>query len=157
MFDELFLDSILRLLLAAGVGILAGIERDLTARPTGMRTSMLICLGACLFTLLSIHGFPETQGFDPSRVASYVVAGIGFLGGGVMIQRESKVLGLTSAAEVWLLAAIGMAIATDLLWLGVGAGLVVIPLLMILAPMSQKLSEIGEARMRRKGVEPVGD
>jgi putative Mg2+ transporter-C (MgtC) family protein len=107
---------LLRLGLALIFGMAIGIEREYRARPAGMRTMALISLGSCLFMLLSMFGFEDLQGLphvqiDPSRVASYVVAGIGFLGGGSIFlnQTKDRVRGLTTAATVWVVAAIGLA------------------------------------------------
>lgn len=113
---------LLRLGLALAFGIVIGIEREVRAQPAGMRTMALISLGSCLFMLLSMFGFEELQGqphiqIDPSRVASYVVAGIGFLGGGSIFlnQAKDRVRGLTTAATVWVVAAIGLACGTGML------------------------------------------
>jgi len=103
--------TLLRLGLALIFGIAIGIEREYRAQPAGMRTMALISLGTCLFMLISLFGFEDLQGLphmqlDPSRVASYVVAGIGFLGGGSIFlnQAKDRVRGLTTAATVWVTA-----------------------------------------------------
>ena len=115
---------LLRLGFALIFGIAIGIEREYRARPAGMRTMALISLGTCLFMLLSMFGFEDLQGLphmqiDPSRVASYVVAGIGFLGGGSIFlnQAKDRVRGLTTAATVWVVAAIGLACGAGMLLL----------------------------------------
>ena len=115
---------LLRLGLALIFGIAVGIEREYRAQPAGMRTMALISLGTCLFMLLSMFGFEDLQGLphvqiDPSRVASYVVAGIGFLGGGSIFlnQAKDRVRGLTTAATVWVVAAIGLACGAGMLLL----------------------------------------
>jgi putative Mg2+ transporter-C (MgtC) family protein len=115
---------LLRLGLALIFGIAIGLEREYRARPAGMRTMALISLGTCLFMLISLFGFEDVQGlphaqFDPSRVASYVVAGIGFLGGGSIFlnQAKDRVRGLTTAATVWVVAAIGLACGAGMLLL----------------------------------------
>lgn len=115
---------LLRLGMALVFGLAIGIEREYRSRPAGMRTMALISLGSCLFMLLSLFGFEELRGqpqtqLDPSRVASYIVAGIGFLGGGSIFlsQAKDRVKGLTTAATVWVVAAIGMACGTGMLLL----------------------------------------
>ncbi len=115
---------LLRLGLALIFGIAIGIEREYRAHPAGIRTMALISLGSCLFMLISIFGFTDLQGLphmqlDPSRVASYVVAGIGFLGGGSIFlsQARDRVKGLTTAATVWVIAAIGLACGAGMLLL----------------------------------------
>src|SRR5690606_18027030 len=85
-------------------GGVVGLERQLRGKPAGIRTSVLICLGTCFFVVLgSVFVGP---GEDPTRVLGQVVTGIGFLGAGVILTRESNVLGVTSAATIWMLAAI---------------------------------------------------
>ena len=113
---------LLRLGLALIFGIAIGIEREYRTQPAGMRTMALISLGSCLFMLLSMFGFEDLQGLphvqiDPSRVASYVVAGIGFLGGGSIFLSPTKdrVRGLTTAATVWVVAAIGLTCGAGML------------------------------------------
>jgi putative Mg2+ transporter-C (MgtC) family protein len=89
-------------------GSIIGLERQVRGKPAGIRTSVLICLGTCVFIILS-SSFNE-PGADPTRVLGQVVTGIGFLGAGVILTREGAVLGVTSAATIWMLAAIGAAI-----------------------------------------------
>jgi len=103
------LDIILRLLLAAALGAGIGYQRERANKPAGLRTHILISLGSALFTVISIFGFNGTV--DPSRVAAGVVAGIGFIGAGVILRgvRGEHVVGLTTAASIWAVAAIGMA------------------------------------------------
>ena len=101
-------EIILRILLAAFLGAVMGYQRERAKKPAGLRTHILISMGAALFTLISIYGFEADS--DPSRVAAGVVAGIGFLGAGVIFRsmRGDVVVGLTTAASVWITAAIGM-------------------------------------------------
>jgi putative Mg2+ transporter-C (MgtC) family protein len=103
------LDIILRLLLATALGAGIGYQRERANKPAGLRTHILISLGAALFTVISIFGFGS--GVDPSRVAAGVVTGIGFIGAGVILRgvRGEHVVGLTTAASIWAVAAIGMA------------------------------------------------
>jgi putative Mg2+ transporter-C (MgtC) family protein len=113
---------LLRLSLAMILGALVGFEREFREHTAGMRTNALVSLGSCLFTLISGFGFLDLLGiphvqFDPSRIASYIVAGIGFLGAGniFLSREENKVKGLTTAAAIWLVAGIGMACGAGLL------------------------------------------
>lgn len=106
-----------QLFLAVVLGSLIGTERELKGRLAGTKTHALVCLGACLFTVLSTVGFREFSlgtGFDPSRIASQIVIGIGFLGAGLIIFQQSKIQGLTTAAGIWTTAAIGMAMGLKL-------------------------------------------
>lgn len=112
-FNSQQLQIILQLILAALLGGLIGFQRKHVGKPAGMRTYALVCLGAALFTILStlaFQSFTQSPGFDPSRVAANIVVGIGFLGAGVIIFRTGKVQGLTTAAGLWVAAAIGMAV-----------------------------------------------
>lgn len=106
-------DPLLRLALAATLGALVGREREAHGRPAGLRTYILVSMGACLFTLVSIYGFP---GSDAARVAAQIVTGIGFIGAGTIIQAQSSVRGVTTAAGIWAIAAVGMAAGAGL-WL----------------------------------------
>ena len=107
------LQMVLRLLLATGLGAAIGYQRERYGKPAGLRTHMLICIGAALFTIASIHGFGI--GADPARVAAGIVAGIGFLGAGAIIRRgEGIIAGLTAAATIWAVAAVGIAAGAGL-------------------------------------------
>ncbi len=109
-------DNLVRLSVAAGLGGLIGLERELRDREAGFRTHILVCLGSALFTIVSAYGF---RGFltsgdqviraDPTRIAAQIVTGIGFLGAGAIIRQGFSVRGLTTAATLWVSAAIGIA------------------------------------------------
>jgi len=102
------LTIVLRLLLAAALGAAIGYQRERAGKPAGLRTHVLICLGAALFTIASIYGFGPAS--DPSRVAAGVLVGVGFLGAGVIMRTgEGIVAGLTTAATMWAVAGIGLA------------------------------------------------
>lgn len=122
-------DLVLRVVLSAVLGGVVGLERELRDQPAGFRTHMLVSLGAALFTLagayvggISSRGGVRVQ-LDPTRVAAQVVTGIGFLGAGAIIRHGVNVRGLTTAASLWVTAAIGMAVALGL-WLGAVATVV---------------------------------
>jgi len=103
----------LRLLLATALGAIIGFQRERAKKPAGLRTHILICLGAALFTAASIYGFGPAS--DPARVAAGVLVGIGFLGAGAIIRTgEGIVAGLTTAATIWAVAAIGLAAGAGL-------------------------------------------
>jgi putative Mg2+ transporter-C (MgtC) family protein len=112
-------DIIERLLAAAAFGSLIGFERERLLWAAGIRTHMLVCVGACLFMIVSAFGFSlslsqEHVVLDPSRVAAQVVSGIGFLGAGAILARGEIVRGLTTAASIWTVAAIGLAVGGGL-------------------------------------------
>ncbi len=103
-------EILLRLLVAAGLGAAIGVERDLHRRPAGIRTSMFVCLATALFTILSgelAHALGDTSG---TRIASNIVQGIGFLGAGAILRDSASVIGMTTAATIFVEAAIGMAV-----------------------------------------------
>jgi putative Mg2+ transporter-C (MgtC) family protein len=109
-------DNLARLTLAAALGGAIGFERELRDREAGLRTHLLVCLGSALFTIVSAYGFREflTSGdqvirADPTRIAAQIVTGIGFLGAGAIIRQGLSVRGLTTAATLWVAAAIGIA------------------------------------------------
>jgi putative Mg2+ transporter-C (MgtC) family protein len=107
-------ETIVRVAVAAGLGAAIGLERELDEKAAGLRTNVLVSVGSALFTLVGAYGFSEfSQGrdvsFDPSRVAAQIVTGIGFLGAGVIFRQGLTVRGLTTAASLWLVAAVGMA------------------------------------------------
>jgi len=111
--DDLYGEFLVRILLASLLGGLIGLERDIHGRAAGLRTHLLVSLGAAVFTILSgvISNNAATSGFtsDPARIAAQIVSGIGFLGAGVIIKEGVNVRGLTTAACLWTVAAIGMA------------------------------------------------
>ena len=124
---------LLRLLVAALCGALIGWEREQVQRPAGLRTYMLVCFGSALFTLLSITAFATTGStIDPGRIAAQVVVGIGFLGAGTVFREGNTVRGLTTAAGLWAMAAIGMAVGAKQYLLGViSTGIVLIILVLV--------------------------
>jgi putative Mg2+ transporter-C (MgtC) family protein len=110
-------EALLRIVIAAGLGGAIGVEREIREREAGLRTHMLVSVGSALFTIVSAYGFHEflTSGqavvrADPSRIAAQIVTGIGFLGAGAIIRQGLSIRGLTTAATLWVVAAIGMAV-----------------------------------------------
>ena len=118
------LELLARLLLAAVLGGAIGAERELNDQPAGLRTHMLLTIGACLFTLISAYGFG--RGSDPSRIAAQVVTGIGFLGGGAIVRHGLTVKGVTTAASIWATASVGLAIGAGSYVLGTGGAVLVV-------------------------------
>lgn len=114
------LTMLARIAIAAVGGLVIGFERRKAGKSAGMRTLMMVSIGAALFTLISIFGF---EGHDPSRVASGIVAGIGFLGAGAILREGHTVRGLTTASSVWVAAAVGAAAGTGLYVVAVGTAL----------------------------------
>lgn len=122
-------EIIVKLLLSAGLGLLIGLEREIHKKPAGLRTHALVSLGACLFTLAALNlGGVEFA----SRILPGIVTGVGFLGAGMIFQSKDKVKGLTTAAEVWTLAAIGILVGTGSYLLAI---LATVLILIILVPL----------------------
>jgi putative Mg2+ transporter-C (MgtC) family protein len=141
-------DLVVRLLGAAALGAAVGFERELHGHPAGIRTHLLVSVGSALFTVLSIYGFPSTPGqpVDPTRIAAQIVTGIGFLGGGAILKEGLNVRGLTTAASLWSVAAIGMAAGAGLWGIAVAGTIIVI---VALSPLGL-VSDWIEARVRRQ-------
>lgn len=134
---------VIRVLSSVLLGFAIGLEREMTNKYAGLRTNILVCLGACLFTIISIYGFPEVSVTgdelgtrDTARVAAQVVTGIGFIGGGTVLRHGATVFGLTTAATLWVSASIGMACGAGMYGLAIVA-----TVLSILVLVSVKLFE----------------
>ncbi len=110
------LDMVIRLLLAGVLGGLVGHERERHNRPAGLRTHVLVCLGSTLVMIVSVAGFGGDTGVrgDQARIAAQVISGIGFLGAGTIMRQGSAVRGLTTAASLWVVAAVGLAVGIGL-------------------------------------------
>lgn len=118
------LDMVLRLVMAGVIGGVVGFEREQAEKPAGLRTLLLVCVGSALFTIGSLYGFGVLS--DPSRVAAGIVAGIGFLGAGTIIRGDGAVVGITTAATIWSVAAIGLAVGAGLYLVAAVTGVVVL-------------------------------
>lgn len=134
----------IRLLLAALLGSVVGLDRERLERGAGLRTHMLVAVGSAVFMLVSAYGFADVLGhqnvvLDPSRVAAQVVSGIGFLGAGTIILRKEIVHGLTTAASLWAVAAIGLATGGGLYLAAVAATFVVLFILLAVKPLERHL------------------
>jgi putative Mg2+ transporter-C (MgtC) family protein len=140
-------DILIRLLAAAVLGSIIGFERERLLWAAGIRTHMLVCVGACLVMIVSAFGFKDSLSsqnvvLDPSRVAAQVVSGIGFLGAGAILARGEIVRGLTTAASIWTVAAIGLAVGGGLYF---AAGISTAVIIVILAGV-KPLEEAYRAR-----------
>lgn len=147
-YPELRLDLLGRLVLAAVLGGSIGWERQQAHKPAGLRTNILICMGAALLTDLSANVAQGAAGpADPGRIAAQIVTGMGFLGAGTIIQSRGNVTGLTTAATLWVVAAIGMSVGFGANIEAVGATALV---LIVLIPL-RSLEAKADARQRRNG------
>ena len=122
-------ELIWRLTLGVALGGVIGWERELQHQPAGFRTHSLVALGACIFTVISAFGFGGEG--DPARIAAQIVTGIGFIGAGTIIRHEGSVRGLTTAASLWAVAAVGMASGAGLYVVAIGATLLIVVVLAI--------------------------
>jgi putative Mg2+ transporter-C (MgtC) family protein len=123
IFSNVNQEMVIRLVIAAFMGGVIGYERARAKKPAGVRTHLMVCMGAALFTVISIWGFAGNA--DPSRIAAGVVVGVGFLGAGTILRQERGVAGLTTAATIWAVAAVGVAIGSGLYVVGAVAAAIV--------------------------------
>jgi putative Mg2+ transporter-C (MgtC) family protein len=140
-----------KITLAALLGSILGIERVRGGHPAGLRTNMMIAVSSCLFTILSIEGFPlRGSAQDTARIAAQIVTGVGFLGAGALLQTKEHVRGLTTAATIWLVAAIGMAVGAGVYFLAIFTTILSTTVLVLLAPISERLEYRAEMRVRAR-------
>lgn len=137
------IELIARLLIAAVLGSVIGFERERLFWAAGLRTHMLVCVGAALIMLVSAYGFAGVLGnehivLDPSRVAAQVVSGIGFLGAGSILLRGEVVRGLTTAASLWTVAGIGLAVGGGLYTAGIAATVIILVILAGVKPLEER-------------------
>lgn len=125
MLHDLNAYAVAKLLLAAVLGGVVGIERELSHKPAGIRTNMLICLGSALFTLIS-YEMAGNVGGDHTRIAAQIITGIGFIGAGVVIRDRGAIIGITSAATLFVVASIGMAVGAGLYVTGIFTALLLL-------------------------------
>jgi putative Mg2+ transporter-C (MgtC) family protein len=126
--------SLYRIMLIVILSGLIGIERESKNHPAGLRTHILVGVGSCLLMLVSLYGFepfleehPDLVGFDPSRIPSYVISGIGFLGAGtIMVHGGVTVRGLTTAASIWVVAGLGLVVGIGMYWEAVFTTLIIV-------------------------------
>jgi putative Mg2+ transporter-C (MgtC) family protein len=138
------MELVLRLAVAAILGGLIGLERERLEWAAGMRTHALVSLGSALFMVVSIFGFSDILDerhviLDPSRVAAQVASGIGFIGAGTIIFRREVVKGLTTAASIWAVAAVGLAVGGGMFLAAISATLLALALLVLAKPVKQRL------------------
>lgn len=139
------IESIKRLGLAMAAGLILGFERESADKPAGVRTFMLVCEGAALFMLcgllISNQLAAENRISDPGRIASTVIQGIGFIAAGVILTRGSQIVGLTTAAAIWVTAAIGLLIGAGFTVLGLGATAITVVSLYLLRDVGRNASD----------------
>lgn len=137
---------ILRLVLSVVLSGLIGLERQLHRRNAGLRTHMLVCLGSCLIMLTSLYVFAiykEVVPLDPARIAAGVITGIGFLGAGTIIRDREGVKGLTTAASLWVAAAIGLAVGCGFYSAGITTALLALVILFVFRYLESRVIDKG--------------
>lgn len=141
---ETYFEDIERLALAAFLGALVGLEREMKGKEAGLRTIMLVSLGACLFTIVSYQMPYRITGKveDYTRIASYIVSGIGFLCAGLIFKSDNGVQGLTTATSVWAVTAIGMAAGCGMYVIAFAATVLCIIILLFVNLFERYLEEI---------------
>ena len=140
MHTDLTRAIIYRLLLAAILGGVVGLEREIRRKPAGLRTNMFICMGSALFTLLSDEIAQRFGDSSHTRIVSNLIPGIGFIGAGAIIRERGTVVGLTTAATIFMVASLGMAIGAGMLATGVFTALVILAALILLGWVEDRFS-----------------
>jgi putative Mg2+ transporter-C (MgtC) family protein len=135
---ELELISVFKLVLASTLGGVVGLERTVRRKPAGLRTNMFICIGATLFTILSAE-LARSFGGEATRIAAQLIPGIGFIGAGAIIRQGESVIGLTTAATLFVLAAIGMAIGGGFYYLAIFTTVLVMVVLTVLEWLEKRI------------------
>ena len=131
---QMQLELVLRLVVGLVLGAVIGWQRELSRQPAGFRTHSLVALGSAIFTVVSAFGFSGDggEGVDPTRVAAQIVSGIGFIGAGTILQHRGNIRGLTTAASLWAVAALGMAAGAGMYVVAVAGGVLILVVLAIL-------------------------
>jgi len=136
-------ELLLRLVIAALLGSIIGIERERLAWVAGLRTHMLVSVGSALMMIVSAYGFSDVVGqnhvvLDPSRIAAQVVSGIGFLGAGTILLRQDTIRGLTTAASLWTVAGIGLAVGGGMYVAAIGSTVLIFLILAGIKPLERR-------------------
>lgn len=163
LVTALKLASLGRLVLAALLGGLVGLERELAAKPAGLRTNMLICVGAAMFTELSLAiallatGGGEALRADPARLAAQIIPGIGFIGAGAILHSRGRVTGLTTAATLWVVTAVGIAVGAGAYVEAMGTTAMVLFTLALVARFERVIKRKRSHRRYTAAVDPGTD
>lgn len=146
-------DILIRIVFSIVLGSIIGLERELTNKSAGLRTQIMVCLGSCLFTILSIYGFSTAVTLyplgDPSRVAAQIITGIGFIGAGTVLRQGLTVTGLTTASTLWIVAAIGMACGCGKINIAVVSTVLAVAILVLIRVFELKIMPRNLKHMRK--------
>ena len=152
-FSFLESDIFIRIVVSVVLGSIIGLERELTNKSAGLRTQIMVCLGSCIFTILSIYGFSTAVTLyplgDPSRVAAQIITGIGFIGAGTVLRQGLTVTGLTTASTLWIVSAIGMACGCGQLKIAVASTILAVLVLVIIRVIERRILPRGLKHLRK--------
>lgn len=150
-----------RVAVAGGLGLVIGAEREFFAKPAGMRTHVMVAIGAAAFTVAGYGALAAPLATqtrpDVARIAAQVVSGVGFLGAGVIIFQRDRVRGVTTAADIWADAAIGVLCGLGLLWVAAGTTGLIVACLLGLHPVEEQMKRFRERHHIENGEEPAGE
>ena len=149
---DLYLEEIAQVTCAFVIGAIIGMEREFRSKPAGFRTMILICVGSCLYTILS----KEAGSYSTDRIASNIVTGIGFIGAGVIFKEGITVNGLTTAALIWTTAALGMAIGYNNYPLAIVVSIMVVIILFVLEPVQRFINKFHKVQDYKIRILPTG-
>lgn len=152
MLSTIDWENILQLFVSAFLGAAIGTEREFRNRSAGFRTHILVSMGACLIMIISSDAFPDLD-TDPTRIAAQVVSGIGFLGAGSIMQNKNEIRGLTTAANIWVCGAIGLAVGAGMYSLAISATIIVLLVLTIISSAVKKFYQSFSESIRLKSDE----
>lgn len=152
------LEMVSRLVIAAALGSVIGFERERLSWAAGLRTHMLVCVGSALVMIVSAFGFKDVLGtanvvLDPSRMAAQVVSGIGFLGAGSILLRGEVIRGLTTAASLWAVAAVGLAVGGGMYTASIAATIIILIILAGVKPLERRFIAVRQQRSIQMFVE----
>jgi putative Mg2+ transporter-C (MgtC) family protein len=150
---EIYLEEAAQVSIAFLIGAIIGLEREFRSKPAGFRTMILICVGSCLYTILS----KESNITSPDRIASNIVTGIGFIGAGVIFKEGISVNGLTTAALIWITAALGMAVGYKNYPLAIVVSSMVVVTLFVLEPIQRFINKLHRVKDYRIKTNLVND
>lgn len=153
--NEHLMSYIIRLITALAIGAAIGLEREFQGKPAGIRTNMLMCIGSCLIMIISLE-VARTAGrvADPGRIAAQVVTGVGFLGAGAIIRSRFHVSGLTTAATIWVLSALGLAIGAGYILLAVAGAVCITFTLTLIKYVEKAIVRIRASHVLQLTLEP---
>jgi putative Mg2+ transporter-C (MgtC) family protein len=153
---EAQLDVLTRVIVALLLGAIIGIEREYRGHPAGVRTLAMVSVGSCIFTAAGLFILPG-HASDPTRIAAQIVTGVGFLGAGAIFRSDDGIKGLTTAATVWVVAAIGMVTGFGLFVIAAGGALLVLVALALIRPIELRFLHRTDHPMRRHDDELTGE